>query len=152
MLLLKQNYQEIFTPEAARSSTVTDWGRLTQTTLKHKAAAQGAAALPACCSLPPMLMRCVASVCVASRWTGPESRSHWKITTIQTKPIGLKTWHSLLLLLCCHISPSTRSRVWSFPQINSHENPPLSSQRDLTSARASTCKRLGAKPAPLGHG
>lgn len=49
---LKQNYQEFATPEAAGKSTVTDWGQLTQTTLKHMPAAQGAGSSP-CLRLAP---------------------------------------------------------------------------------------------------
>lgn len=52
MLLLKQNYQEFVTPEAAHKSTVTHWGQLTQTTVKHKPAAQGAGSSP-CLLLTP---------------------------------------------------------------------------------------------------
>ena len=53
MLLLKQNYQKFVTPEAACKSTVTDWGWLTQTTLKHKPAAQGAGTSPCLLLTPP---------------------------------------------------------------------------------------------------
>lgn len=52
MLLLKQIYQEFVTPEAAHKSTVTDWGQFTQTTFKHKPAAQGAGSSP-CLLLTP---------------------------------------------------------------------------------------------------
>jgi len=52
MLPLKQNYQEFVTPEAARKSTVTGWGRLTQTALGHTPAVPGAGGSP-CLLLAP---------------------------------------------------------------------------------------------------
>lgn len=52
MLLLKENHQEFVTSEVARKSSVTGWGQLTQTTLEHKPAAQGAGSSP-CLLLAP---------------------------------------------------------------------------------------------------
>lgn len=96
-----------------------------------------------------------AGVCVVSRWTGPESRSCWKITTTQTKLISLKMGllisysFAVFLAALSHITPTTRSCVWPLPWVNSCENPPPSSWRESDECQSQQMWEAGRKNFPF---